>query len=188
MRAMWIGLTLAGCARPADVPADDVPVDTDVEDTGVPRTGCDDPALAAALASLADWPVVGACAWVQLGAAPEDRATALLIDVQIPTGAKVAGDLFTIDLVDPTEDGMVTVQQGSDLLGDLCTDVGPAVRPDIRATWTPARGTVRVRVTEGGDTFRADVELTDLVVTLGDQTCAVPDHTWPAVLLGWLAG
>lgn len=188
MRTLWMGVALAACARTTEPPPDDTPVDTDVDDTGVPRTGCDDPALEAALASLADWPVVGACAWVQLGAAPEDRATALRIDVQIPMGAKAVGDLFTIDLVDPTEDGTVTVEQGSDLIGDLCTDVGPVVPPNVRATWTPARGTVRIRVTEGGEPFTADVELTDLVVTLGDQTCAVPDHTWAAVRLGWLAG
>lgn len=197
-RILWSGL-LAACACTAD--DDEAPTDDTIDssppfETGVPRTGCDDPALAAALAEVASWTQGGTCGWAYMGLASDDRTTAITVSIEVPEAALVVGETFTMDLSQPVANGGVSVVQGAHLLEGACDDVEPDNPPEFTRTWQAARGTATLRVTrvpEGWDPavseqrFDAEVEVTDLVVVHDDLACAVPDWT-KSGSFGWTPG
>lgn len=197
-RILGLGL-LAACACVADeeeTPTDDT-VDTSPPfETGVPRAGCDDPALEAALAEVQSWTSGATCGWAYLGLAADDRTTAVTVSIVVPETTLVVGETFTMDLSQPIANGGVSVVQGAHLLEGACDDVEPDNPPVFTRTWQAARGAVTLRVTrvpEGWDPavseqrFDADVEVTDLVVVHDDLACAVPDWT-KSGSFGWTPG
>ena len=104
----WFGmLGWAGCAATpgSEAPTDDTVETSDPFETGIPRTGCDDPALEAAFA---------------------DRAVGWKVAMTLPEGAKTAGDTFTFDLTDPASGGSLMVMEGERVIAGFCTDVLPS--------------------------------------------------------------